>query len=213
MTVLSQVGHSDAIAQGAQAIGLHLGSDIVSRLANHLALIEKWNAVHNLTAVRDQARMVTQHVLDSLSIAAFLPSGTALLDVGSGAGFPGLSLAIARPDLQVTVLDSNQKKAAFLQHCVGALCIDNATSVCVRVERWTAPALFPIIVSRAFSELQEFAALCGHLLTPTGRLLAMKGVYPHDEIARLPPSITVQSVEPLMVPGLDATRHLVTLSI
>jgi len=204
--------HTGAIARGVLAMGLDLSPDKVSRLAGHLALIEKWNAVHNLTAVRDLSKMVTQHVLDSLSIATFLPQGALVLDVGSGAGFPGITLAIARPDLRVTVLDSNQKKAAFLQHCIGVLKIDNATGVCARAERWIAPNQFQFIVSRALSELQEFVDLSMHLLAPGGRLLAMKGIYPHDEIARLPEKVTVQGVESLVVPGLEASRHLVIVS-
>jgi 16S rRNA (guanine527-N7)-methyltransferase len=207
------IDQSDALARGAQAMGMQLPPEAIARLTQHLALIEKWNAVHNLTAIRDRASMVTHHVLDALTLSAFLPHGVTLLDVGSGAGFPGLTLAIARPDLQVTVLDSNQKKAAFLQQTIGALKIANATSVCARVERWIAPHPFEVIVSRALAELQEFAALSRHLLKPQGRLFAMKGVYPHDEIARLPPSVIVERVEPLVIPGLDATRHLVIMSI
>ncbi len=205
--------HADAIAKGARAMGLDLSQDSASRLAGHLTLIEKWNAVHNLTAVREPSRMVTQHVLDSLSIMAFFPQGALVLDVGSGAGFPGLTLAIARPDLRVTVLDSNQKKTVFLQHCIGALKITNAESVCARVEHWIAPHAFQFIVSRALSELQEFVGLSRRLLAPGGRLFAMKGIYPHDEIARLPEKVTVQGVEPLVVPGLDASRHLVIVSV
>ncbi len=211
--MITDVGHGDAIAKGALAMGLDLSPDTVSRLTSHLGLVEKWNAVHNLTAVRDPSKMVTQHVLDSLSIAAFLPHGALVLDVGSGAGFPGLTLAIARPDLRVMVMDSNQKKAGFLQHCIGALRIDNAAGVCARVERWIAPHPFQFIVSRALSELQEFVRLTRHVLAPGGRLFAMKGIYPHDEIARLPENVTVQGVEPLVVPGLDASRHLVIVSV
>lgn len=204
---------SDALERGADAMGVKLPPEANSRLTQQLALVDKWNAVHNLTAVRDRASMVTHHVLDSLTLSAFLPLGTTLLDVGSGAGFPGITLAIARPDLQVTVLDSNQKKSAFLQQTIGALKITNASSVCARVERWTAPHPFPVIVSRALAELQEFVRLSRHLLAPQGRLFAMKGVYPHDEIARLPESVIVDRVEPLIIPGLDATRHLIILAI
>jgi 16S rRNA (guanine527-N7)-methyltransferase len=200
---------ADAIAHGVKALGLTVSAGDVARLASHLALIEKWNAVHNLTAVRDPARMVTQHVLDSLSVSAHIPANATVLDVGSGAGFPGLPLAITRPDLQLTVLDSNQKKAAFLQHAIATLKIHNATSICTRVETWVTPQRFSIVLSRAFSELQEFAALARNMLATSGRLLAMKGVYPHDEIARLPPSVTVESIATLQVPGLDAERHLV----
>jgi 16S rRNA (guanine527-N7)-methyltransferase len=201
--------HAEAIAQGAKALGLTIAPSDVIRLANHLALIEKWNAVHNLTAVRDPARMVTHHVIDSLSASKYIPHGATVLDVGSGAGFPGLPLAITRPDLQVTVLDSIQKKAAFLQHSIATLKIHNATSVCTRVEAWATAQRFSIVVSRAFSELQEFALLSRNLLAPDGRLFAMKGVYPHDEIARLPSSVTIETVALLHVPGLDAARHLV----
>jgi 16S rRNA (guanine527-N7)-methyltransferase len=209
VTTTHTTDHAEAITKGVQALGLAVSAGDIARLASHLTLIEKWNAVHNLTAVRDQARMVTQHLLDSLSVSAHIPDHATVLDVGSGAGLPGLPLAIARPDLQVTVLDSNQKKAAFLQHAIATLKIENATSICTRVEAWATPQRFSIVLSRAFSELQEFAALSRNLLAPSGRLLAMKGVYPHDEIARLPPTVTVESVVTLRVPGLDAARHLV----
>lgn len=201
--------HVDAIAHGAAALGLAISPSDAARLASHLVLIEKWNAVHNLTAVRDRARMVAQHVIDSLSVSQYIPHGATVLDVGSGAGFPGLPLAITRPDLQVTVLDSIHKKVAFLQHSIATLKIHNATSVCTRVEAWSTDERFSIVVSRAFSGLQEFAALCRPLLAPAGRLFAMKGVYPHDEIARLPSSVMIESVASLHVPGLDAVRHLV----
>jgi 16S rRNA (guanine527-N7)-methyltransferase len=154
--------------------------------------------------------MVSGHLLDCLAVIPYL-TGTRLLDIGSGAGFPGIPVAVARPDIQVALLDSNHKKAAFLRQAVAELQLKNATVVCERVEVWRAAEKFDCIISRAFAELAEFIALTKHLLAPGGVLAAMKGVYPFEEIERLPPDFRLRQVHAFAVPGLEAERHLVLI--
>lgn len=202
-----------ALRDGAQHLGLALSSAALGQLDAHLDLVVKWNAVHNLTAIRNKAKMITHHVLDSLAVAPHIPTGARLLDAGSGAGFPGISLAIARPDIAVTVIDSNQKKGAFLQQAVTTLRLPNVTVTTQRVEEFNAPDPLDIVISRAFSDLADFAALTRHLLAPAGRLFAMKGVLPEDELRRLPSGIHLDAAVALDVPGLDAERHLLILSL
>jgi 16S rRNA (guanine527-N7)-methyltransferase len=167
--------------------------------------------VHNLTAVREGDAMVSLHVLDSLSVLPHLGGARTLVDVGSGGGFPGIPLAIAREDLAVTLVDSSHKKCSFLEQAKAELGLKNVNVACERVENWRPEGGFDIVVSRAFSELSDFVAQAKHLVAPGGRLLAMKGVYPYDEIARLPPTHRAARVEELRIPGLDAKRHLVFL--
>jgi 16S rRNA (guanine527-N7)-methyltransferase len=173
-----------------------------------LGLLEKWNRVYNLTAIRDPGQMVSQHILDSLAILPHL-GGRTLLDVGSGAGLPGIPIAIATPERAVTLLDSNQKKAAFLQQAVAELHLTNATVCRERIEAWHTERRFDVIVSRAFAELAEFVAAAAHLLATGGVLAAMKGVYPDEEIARLPDGFRVRAANRIAVPGLAAARHLI----
>jgi 16S rRNA (guanine527-N7)-methyltransferase len=199
------------IARGVAAMGLSLPPGAAARMAAHVALVEKWNRVHNLTAVRDAEQMVTLHVLDSLSLLPHLPVAGGVVDVGTGAGFPGITLAIARPDLRVSLLDSSHKKCAFLEQAKAELALANATVVCDRVEQWKPAERFEAVVSRAFAELADFVAQSAHLAAPGGKLLAMKGVHPFEEIARVPASHRVSSVVELQVPALDAKRHLVVM--
>ena len=198
------------LEKGALELGLALGRGDRSKLLQYLALLEKWNQVYNLTAIRDTGRMVSGHLLDCLSVVPYL-TGTRMLDAGSGAGFPGIPIAVARPDIQVALLDSNQKKAAFLRHAVADLQLKNATVVCERVEAWHAGEKFDFIISRAFAEIAEFIALTKHLLAPGGVFAAMKGVYPFEEIERLPPDFRVRQTHALAVPGLEGERHLVLI--
>jgi 16S rRNA (guanine527-N7)-methyltransferase len=199
------------IGAGLLAMGLELDAQAPVRLAAHLELIAKWNRVHNLTAVRETTQMVVLHVLDSLAVLPHVAGAGSLLDVGSGAGLPGVPLAIARPGLRVTLLDSSHKKAAFLQQAKAELALDNVEVVCERVEQWRPEARFDVVVSRAFSELADFVAQARHLVSAQGKLVAMKGVYPFDEIARVPATHRVAQVLELNVPHLDAKRHLVML--
>ena len=206
----AQAELSRRLEKGAEELGLSLGRDDRGKLLQYLALLEKWNQVYNLTAIRDRGKMVSGHLLDCLAVIPYL-TGPRVLDVGSGAGFPGIPFAVARPDLQIALLDSNHKKAAFLRQAVADLRLKNATVICERVEAWHAGEKFDCIISRAFAEIAEFAALTKHLLAPGGIFAAMKGVHPFEEIERLPPEFRVRQVHAFAVPGLEAERHLVLI--
>jgi 16S rRNA (guanine527-N7)-methyltransferase len=196
------------LARAAAALQVEIADEQVAALERYLDLLEKWNRVYNLTAIRERSRMVTHHLLDSLSVVPHL-RGPNVLDVGSGAGLPGIPIAIAQPALRVTLLEANQKKSAFLTQAVGELRLANVTVVTERVESWRTAARFDTIVSRAFADLGELAAAAGRLLAPRGVIAAMKGVHPYEEIERLPQGYRVLEVVRLAVPGLAAERHLV----
>ena len=198
------------LARGVAELGLDLPQDAQKTLLDFLRLLEKWNRVYNLTAVRGTERMVTHHLLDSLAVVPHLASGT-ILDVGSGAGLPGIPLAVALPRSQVTLLEANRKKCAFLQQAAIELGLDNVTVACERVEAFLPTRPYDAVISRAFSDLAEFAAVAGRHVRDGGTLAAMKGVYPHDELTRLPAEFRLREVASLSVPGLNAERHLVLL--
>lgn len=193
-------------------MALALSARQLAQLDRYLMLLAKWNKTYNLTAVRDSERMVSYHLLDSLSLVPQLQGGRRLLDVGSGGGMPGIPAAIARPDLQVVVLDANHKKTTFLRQVAIELKLDNVEVATERVEHYQPVELFDRITSRAFAELNEFVRLTRHLLAKDGQFVAMKGVYPYEEVALLPAGVRVVDVLPLQVPGLDAERHLVRLT-
>jgi 16S rRNA (guanine527-N7)-methyltransferase len=199
------------IAEGLAAMGITLDAAARARVLAHLELIGKWNRVHNLTAVREPEQMVALHVLDSLSLLPHLGQARRIIDVGAGPGFPGIPIAIARPEIHVTLLDSSHKKCAFLEQARADLRLANAAVVCERVERHRPEAGYDVVVSRAFAELSDFVTQAKHLVAPGGRFLAMKGVYPFDEIARVPATHRVANVIELEVPTLQAKRHLVFL--
>jgi 16S rRNA (guanine527-N7)-methyltransferase len=196
------------LAQGVKELGIALPAGEQERMLQYLKLLQKWNRVYNLTAVRETPRMVSEHLLDCLAVTPYIGEKT-ILDVGSGAGLPGIPLALALPGARVTVLDSNHKKAAFLQQAVAELKLRNVAVACDRVENWKPAAPFEVVISRAFSDLGEFVALAGRHVAAGGYLAAMKGVHPYDEIARLPTGWQVRQTIPLTVPGLRAQRHLV----
>jgi 16S rRNA (guanine527-N7)-methyltransferase len=197
------------VAAGLAAMGIELDASARARLLAHLELIAKWNRVHNLTAVRETEQMVVLHLLDSLSVLPHVEGAAAILDVGSGAGLPGLPIAIARPQARVTLLDSSHKKCAFLQQAKTELAAANVEIVCDRVENWKPEKKFDAVIARAFSDLADFVAQAHHLVAPGGRLIAMKGVYPFEEIARVPATHRVAQVLEMRVPNLEARRHLV----
>lgn len=199
------------IAEGVAAMGSDAADPEVRQLAEYLRLIEKWNRVHNLTAVRETDQMVVMHLLDSLTILPYVSESRRIVDVGTGAGLPGIPIAILRPQIEVTLLDSSHKKVAFLEQARADLGLPNIEPVCARVEQWRPERGFDVVVSRAFAELGEFVAAAQHLVAPGGRMLAMKGVYPFEEIARLPASHRVAGVNEVSVPHLDAKRHLVVV--
>jgi len=198
------------LAAGITTLGLALPEGAEARLLAYLALLDKWNRVYNLTAVRETERMVSHHLLDSLAAVPFFQAAT-VLDVGSGGGLPGIPLAIARPEVEVTLIDSIAKKTAFLLQAKAELGLANLHVITSRVEDYRPEAGFDVITSRAFSDLKEFVTLTRHLLNPGGRWLAMKGLMPHEEIASLPPWVKVSANHALLVPGLDASRHLIVL--
>ena len=203
-----------ALAEGLARLNLALPADTQQKLLDYLALVQKWNKVYNLTAVRDAGKMLTHHLLDSLAVVPHVANAKSILDVGSGAGLPGIPLALALPDAHVTLLDSNQKKAAFLHQVMIELKLANTTVICERVEKYQLNQTFSVVVSRAFSDLPAFVEQAGRLVAPGGILLAMKGVHPAAEIAQLPGNtrgFKLSSVTSLTVPGLAAERHLVFL--
>jgi len=196
------------LQQGINALRLKLSPQDQQRLLDYLALLRKWNKVYNLTALREPQKMVSHHLLDSLVVVPHIEAQR-ILDVGSGAGLPGIPLAIARDDWRVTLLDSSHKKAAFLKQAAIEVKLSNVKVCCERVEAWLPEQKFEMIISRAFSGLAEFVTLSKHLLHEAGRFSAMKGVYPHEEIAQLPSGYRLERVIPLKIPGLKAQRHLV----
>lgn len=200
---------------GLDTLGLGRQPQTVETLVAYLQLIEKWNRVHNLTAVRDPERMLTQHLLDSLAVLPELPrrDDLRLLDVGSGAGLPGIPIAVLRPSWQITLIDSNGKKASFLRQAVAELGLAKVEVVQARVEEFKPSQCYDIVISRAFSDLADFLAGARHLVCPDGALVAMKGVFPEEELALLPETAAHVSSVPLQVPGLDAARHLITLKL
>jgi 16S rRNA (guanine527-N7)-methyltransferase len=202
------------LADGVRRLGLGLAPDAVERLDAYVGLLAKWNRTYNLTAIREPERMVTHHLLDALSVLPHLPArpGLRLLDVGSGGGVPGIPLAIACPDWHVTLLDSNAKKTTFLTQALIELAITNAGVATARVESYRPDAPFDVIVSRAFSDLTDFAAASARHLARDGILAAMKGVHPDEELAQLPAEFRVIGAPVVEVPGLDASRHLILIS-
>jgi 16S rRNA (guanine527-N7)-methyltransferase len=202
------------LREQAAAGGAMLDKTARNKLGAFLRLLAKWNRTYNLTAIREPEQMVTHHVLDALSVLPHLPAraGLRVLDVGSGPGVPGIPLALARPDAQFVLIDSSQKKAAFLQQAVIELGLANVEVVHERSEDYAPAAPFDVVISRAFADLADFAAAAGRHLAPGGRLYAMKGEHPADEIARLPASYRVVATPALKVPGLDAARHLVIIA-
>jgi 16S rRNA (guanine527-N7)-methyltransferase len=198
------------LAAGIAALGLEVAPDAQQRMLDYLMLVEKWNKAYNLTAVREPAKMLTHHLLDSLAVLPHV-RGPLVLDVGSGAGLPGIPLALTRPEWQFTLLDSSHKKTTFLRQAAIELKLNNVDVVCDRVETWASPQPFDTVVSRAFSDLPEFLTLAGKLCARTGVVVAMKGVYPHEELAQVPKDFQLRNVVSLNVPGLGAERHAAVL--
>ncbi|MDX9739840.1 MAG: 16S rRNA (guanine(527)-N(7))-methyltransferase RsmG [Gammaproteobacteria bacterium] len=201
------------LVQGSETMGVPLDEATRSHLLDYLALLHRWNSTYNLTAVREPEQMVIRLLLDSLSIVPYIKGPATVLDIGTGAGLPGIPLALARPDLEVTLLDSNRKKTRFLVQAVGALCEAGAdiSVVTERVEHYRPPRSFDAVVSRAFSSLGELAEVAAPLCRRGGRLMAMKSRSAEAELAALPAGWRLLGMEPLSVPGLDAERCLVIL--
>ena len=203
------MSRAEQLSRGLAALGLDLPAAAQQKLLAFAALLGKWNKVYNLTALRDEQQVISHHLLDSLAVLPQLGAAKRLADIGSGGGLPGIPLAIVRPELQVALVESNQKKSAFQQQAKIELDLANVSVHCVRVEAWQPAEKCDVVISRAFSDLAEFVKLSGHLLAEGGALLAMKGVHPYEEIAQLPAGWRVAEVTPLQVPGVEGARHLV----
>ncbi len=197
----------EQLRRGIAQLGLQISAERQQKLLEYLALLVKWNKVYNLTAIRSPQQIVSNHLLDSLAVEPYLWSGR-WLDVGCGAGLPGVVLAIVHPDWQFTLLDSNSKKTGFVQQAVIELGLQNVRVCCARVEGFQGQEKFDGIISRAFTELGDFLRITHHLIAPQGRWAAMKGL-PEHELAGVPDDCQVERVIPLQVPGLDAARSLV----
>ncbi|MGB5210300.1 MAG: 16S rRNA (guanine(527)-N(7))-methyltransferase RsmG [Gammaproteobacteria bacterium] len=198
------------LAAGLDALDVADAGSLVPRLFAYLGLLERWNRTHNLTAVRDPAEMVPRHILDSLAVLPYL-HGERIVDVGSGAGLPGLPLAMARPKYRFLLLDSASKRIAFLNHAIARLGLSNVTIAQARVKDYDGKAGFDTVISRAFSSLADFVSWSGHLCAPGGRLLAMKGRIDPGEVANLPAGWQLDQTRRLRVPGLDGERHLLEI--
>ncbi len=185
-----------------------MNKGIQDLLLDYLYLLQKWNRVYNLTAIRDLDRMVSTHLLDSLSVFPYIPAGQ-ILDVGAGAGLPGIPLAAAIGSSQFSLIDSSQKKTTFLRQAVSELQLTNVRVFCQKIEEWLPPVKFTCIVARAYAELSQFINSTKHLLAPDGIFAAMKGRYPSTEIESIPEGFVAKQVIKLQVPGLNADRHLV----
>ena len=196
---------------GLRQLDLPADGTVRDTLLRYLDLMKKWNQTYNLTAIRDESSLVPYHLLDSLSVMPSLTFGS-LADVGSGAGLPGIPLAICDPGRAVTLIEASGKKTAFLTQTKLELRLDNVAIANSRVEDHRAGTGYSCVISRAFADLADFVHCAGHLCESGGLMLAMKGVYPHDELARLPAQWQVKEVLPLKVPGLDADRHLVVMN-
>ena len=199
--------NGEELQSGITQLGITLSAEAQNKLLNYLFLLHKWNVVYNLTAIRNPEQMVSHHLLDSLAVMPHLWPGR-WLDVGCGAGLPGLVLAIAQPDWQFTLLDSNSKKTGFVQQAVIELGLHNVSVQCARVEEWQSAKKFDGIISRAFAELGDFLLSTRHLIASQGHWAALKGM-PAQELASIPPGCRVERVIPLQVPGLQAARSLV----
>lgn len=191
-------------------MGLDLDGGQQDKLLAYVEMLKKWNKTYNLTALRDESRIISHHLLDSLTLPPYLAGAQTMLDVGSGGGQPGIPTAVCRPDLQITLLDANTKKTAFLQQAAIELELNNVRVVSGRVEAVNGLRA-DVITSRAFAELADFVNWTAHLLRDGGCWAAMKGVYPAAEIDRLPDTVAVARVDEIRVPQLDAERHMVIL--
>ena len=208
---MTRESEHEVLTAGARDIGIVLDSSGAEALLKLVDALELGNAQFNLTAIRDRSSMLRKHVLDSLTVQPYL-RGNRVADIGTGAGFPGLPLAIVNPERRFTLVEATGKKARFTEQTAVQLGLDNVQVVHERAENYRPFELFDTVMARALSSVADFAAYAGHLCTPDGRLLAMKGKRPDEEISALPKSFRVLAVHRLKVPGLDDERHLVEFS-
>jgi len=213
--IIDRQALQEQLSAGAQQLGLDLPDACQQKLLDYLALLQKWNSVYNLTAVRDAKHMLTHHLFDCLAALHAFVGAKRVLDVGSGGGLPGVIIAIwaarSAPDMHVHLIDTVQKKTAFLTQAKAELQLSNLTVHTGRVEQLTAEHLFDVITSRAFAALNDFVNLSGHLLCAGGKMIAMKGPAFETELATLPVAWRVESTENLIVPAVSGERYLITL--
>jgi 16S rRNA (guanine527-N7)-methyltransferase len=209
MTYFDRTALAPILANGIKDLQLDLNQQQHEQLLDYLALLFKWNAVYNLTSVRDPMQMMTHHLLDSLAAVASFAGARNVLDVGAGGGLPGMVLAIARPDMKVAMIDTVHKKTAFLTQVKAELQLANVTVHTKKVQDLEVAAKFDVITSRAFADLSDFVNWSGHLLAEGGQFIALKGTAPPEEQERLPKQWKVTELRPIQVPGLQAERHLV----
>jgi len=207
----SEANVEQQIQGGIMALNLAVDSEGINKLARFVGLLAKWSRVYNLTSVRRPKDIIARHILDSLAVVPYL-DGHQILDLGTGAGLPGIPLAAARPDATITLLDSNAKKLRFVRHVMAELRLDNIRVRHCKMEEYRPAQPFETVVCRAFSSLSDIIQHAGDVCTDEGRILAMKGVYPVAEIEELADPDWVQEVVPINVPGLDAQRHVVILA-
>jgi len=200
-----------ALERGLEQLGIALSAQAREQLLQYISLLAKWNRTYNLTAIRDADAMVSHHLLDSLAVLPHLPLPleARVADAGSGAGLPGIPLAVARPHWHVALIEANQKKCAFLRQAVIELALTNVEVHEGRVERWRPQAQFALVISRAFTQLAQFLEACRHLVAPRGLLAAMKGKEPREELNDLPSDVRCKAVIALQTPFVKAERHLV----
>ena len=200
------------LAEGLEGLGLALPEEATRKLLAYVDLLAKWNRTYNLTAIREPERMVSHHLIDSLAVLPHLPAGT-LVDIGAGGGLPGIPIAIANPDLHVTLNDSNHKKGVFMQQAAIELGLLNVRVHVGRAEDWRPEVLFDGAISRAFAELADFIGACQHLVRSGGFFAAMKGLYPNEEIAKVPLGVHCDTVVRLNVPRVEGERHLILCNV
>jgi 16S rRNA (guanine527-N7)-methyltransferase len=204
------------LVSGATCLGLSLTASQTNKLLDYLFLIQKWNRAYNLTAIREPEEMLNLHLLDSLSICSLVSQraqGNRLLDVGTGAGLPGVVLAILNPDFQIALLDTNGKKCRFLNQVRIELGLKNIEVIHERVEKYQPQTHFDVILSRAFATLKDMTDNAVHLLTDGGRFLAMKGRYPQQELDELDQQFSFEKAYPLQIPGLEVERFLIEIAV
>ena len=213
--IIDRQALQEQLSAGAQQLGLDLPDACQQKLLDYLALLQKWNSVYNLTAVRDAKHMLTHHLFDCLAALHAFVGAKRVLDVGSGGGLPGVIIAIwaarSAPDMHVHLIDTVQEKTAFLTQAKAELQLSNLTVHTGRVEQLAAEHLFDVITSRAFAALNDFVNLSGHLLCAGGKMIAMKGPAFETELATLPAAWRVESTENLIVPAVSGERYLITL--
>lgn len=202
----------DPLARGLGALGLQADAQSTQQLLAYLQLLQRWNRVYNLTAITSHEDMIRLHLLDSLAVVPFL-QGTTHIDVGSGAGLPGIPLAIWLPDCRFTLLDSSGRKTSFLTQVKVELGLTNVEVVQERVEHWQSPIAFDGVLSRAFASLADFVRQAGHLVQPQGALYALKGNWPEPAAEPLPPPFFLRACRALEIPGVSARRHLIEVGV